>query len=195
MDNSKESVVNLMLQVFNQLNRMASLQGGTSPEDTEKMIEQSQPSLNYILGMVYDKLDENNLLVDKARDNFGKQKIELIDVYNGNDIMVSLPKKIEGNDTDIIKMFFMTYRGYYEYYRNYKLEYIIKKQTALEKLFDGFNIVKNDDEFWELCNKLGYWGKWIEYIIPHVLEYQNNKNSLSGIHYEGHWHEKFPKTQ
>jgi hypothetical protein len=64
MDNSKESVVNLMLQVFNQLNRMASLQGGTSPEDTEKMIEQSQPSLNYILGMVYDKLDENNLLVE-----------------------------------------------------------------------------------------------------------------------------------
>ncbi len=49
-------------------------------------------------------------------------------------IIVSLPKKIEGNDTDIIKMFFMTYRGYYEYYIKYKLEYIIKKQTALEKL-------------------------------------------------------------
>lgn len=62
-------------------------------------------------------------------------------------------------------------------------------------LFDDFNIVKNDDEFWQLCDRLGYWGKWIEYIIPHVLEYQNQKLPLSGIHYEGHWHEKFPKTQ
>lgn len=62
-------------------------------------------------------------------------------------------------------------------------------------LFDGFNIVKNDDEFWQLCDKLEYWGKWIEYVIPHILEYQNKKFPLSGIHYEGYWYEKFPKTQ
>lgn len=62
-------------------------------------------------------------------------------------------------------------------------------------LFDGFNIVKNDNEYWNLCNKIGYWGKWIEYIIPHILEYQLKYKNIEGICYEGFWYDLFPKTQ
>jgi len=62
-------------------------------------------------------------------------------------------------------------------------------------LFNGFNIVKNDDEYWALCNKIGYWGKWIEYIIPNVVGYQQREKNIEGICYEGFWYDLFPKTQ
>jgi hypothetical protein len=62
-------------------------------------------------------------------------------------------------------------------------------------LFNGFTLVKNDDEYWKLCNKIDYFGKWIEYVISHVLEYQLKEKEIKGICYEGFWYDLFPKTQ
>ena len=52
------------------------------------------------------------------------------------------------------------------------------------KIFESFQIVKNDDDFWDLCEKIGYYGKWIEYIIPAVTEYTRKDVELNGVQYE-----------
>lgn len=62
-------------------------------------------------------------------------------------------------------------------------------------LFDGFDLVKNDIEFWELCKKINYYGKWIEYIIPTLIHYQKQHNTLEGINYPGRVRKKYPNTQ
>lgn len=62
------------------------------------------------------------------------------------------------------------------------------------KLFEGFDIVKNDEDFWKLCEKINYYGKWIEYIIPSIYEYQKNKMNFSGIEFEGFLRKKYPKS-
>ena len=50
------------------------------------------------------------------------------------------------------------------------------------RLFDGSDLVKNDDDWWDLCEKIGYYGKWIEYVIPHIIEYQRkNLDNLEMI--------------
>lgn len=63
------------------------------------------------------------------------------------------------------------------------------------ELFDGFSIVKNDDEYWELCEKIGYYGKWIEYIIPHIIKFQSNHKIVSGMVKEGECRKNYPKTK
>lgn len=62
-------------------------------------------------------------------------------------------------------------------------------------IFKGFDIVKNDKEYWELCDKIKYWGKWIEYIVPQVLEHRQQSEYFNGIHYKGWLRHKFPKTE
>lgn len=62
------------------------------------------------------------------------------------------------------------------------------------KVFDGFGILKNDNDFWDLCEKIGYFGKWIEYIIPGVAEYQRNHQHLDGIDFPIRVAELFPGT-
>jgi hypothetical protein len=62
--------------------------------------------------------------------------------------------------------------------------------------FDGFSLINSEDEFWKLCEKVGYFGKWIEYLIPVIIEYQkNHKNLPSGESYLGNMTEMFPKTK
>lgn len=63
------------------------------------------------------------------------------------------------------------------------------------KLFDGFSVVKNDEEFWELNKKINYYGKWIEYIIPSIFEYQKINNEYDGIIYDGFIFEKYPLSK
>ena len=64
------------------------------------------------------------------------------------------------------------------------------------RLFDGFDLVKNDDDWWDLCEKIGYYGKWIEYVIPHIIEYQRkNLDNLEGTELEGKCRVNFPKTK
>lgn len=53
---TKEEVIKIMLDSINEDNRMMCLQNGMSEEDTNTQIEQSQPSLVYLFGNIYDKL-------------------------------------------------------------------------------------------------------------------------------------------
>lgn len=53
---SKEEVIKIMLDSINSDNRELSKKAGMNEETTEKQIEQSQPSLVFILGNMYDKL-------------------------------------------------------------------------------------------------------------------------------------------
>lgn len=62
-------------------------------------------------------------------------------------------------------------------------------------LFDGFELVKNDTEFWELGSKIGYYGKWIEYIIPTLINFQETKSTLKGTKYPGGIRSKYPNTK
>lgn len=61
--------------------------------------------------------------------------------------------------------------------------------------FEGFNFVKSDNDYWKLCEKMNYWGKWIEYVIPGVLEFQKLKNIPKGITYQGSLREMFPESK
>jgi hypothetical protein len=62
-------------------------------------------------------------------------------------------------------------------------------------LFEGFEILKNDEDFWNLCKKINYYGKWIEYVIPAVIEFQRNLRVLTGIEYNQRVDFMFPKTK
>ena len=61
-------------------------------------------------------------------------------------------------------------------------------------LFDGFSLVKNDQEFWDLCERVGYFGKWVEYLIPAVTEEQRKTRTLNGITHYTRVHDMYPKT-
>jgi hypothetical protein len=62
-------------------------------------------------------------------------------------------------------------------------------------LFDEFSIVKDDSEFWDLCEKIGYYGKWIEYVIPTMLEHLKKSKTLNGIEHHTPIREKFPLSK
>lgn len=53
---NKEEVIKIMLESVNADNRELSKKAGLKEEDAEAQIAQSQPSLVFILGNVYDKL-------------------------------------------------------------------------------------------------------------------------------------------
>jgi len=61
-------------------------------------------------------------------------------------------------------------------------------------LFKGFDLVQNDNQFWKLCKKIDYYGKWIEYIIPTIIYYQNNLYNLKGTSYPGEVRKRYPNT-
>jgi hypothetical protein len=64
MDKDRDSIVNLMTRVFQNGNKMMCVQSGMSEEETEEKMNQSLPSITYLMGLVFDKLDENNLIVE-----------------------------------------------------------------------------------------------------------------------------------
>lgn len=61
-------------------------------------------------------------------------------------------------------------------------------------LFDGFSIVKEDQEYWDLCERVSYYGKWVEYLIPAVVDYQRTTKELRGTSYKGHLSSMYPKS-
>ena len=62
-------------------------------------------------------------------------------------------------------------------------------------LFQGFNILYNDKDFWKLCEKINYYGKWIEYIIPTTIYYQQQRFQFKGINHPGSVRDRYPNTQ
>ncbi len=53
---TKDEVMKIMLDSINEDNRQMCQHAGLSDEDADKQIEQSQPSLVFIFGNIYDKL-------------------------------------------------------------------------------------------------------------------------------------------
>lgn len=62
------------------------------------------------------------------------------------------------------------------------------------KIFEGYDIVKNDQEYWNLCERVRYFGKWIEYLIPKILEVNRETKEYRGIDVEGYIREVYPNT-
>jgi hypothetical protein len=75
-------------------------------------------------------------------------------------------------------------------------------QSLIDVHFCGFSIemvknfscVNNDQEYWDLCKKIGYFGKWAEYVLSMVFKYNMNENTKGKI-YEGQMIDKFNKSQ
>ena len=59
---NKEEVIQLMLESLNADNRELCAKAGISEADAEAQIQQSQPSLVFMLGNIYEKLKSNNLI-------------------------------------------------------------------------------------------------------------------------------------
>ena len=59
---TKDEIIKIMLDSINEDNKMMCLQNGMSEEDANTQIEQSQPSLVYIFGNIYDKLKAANAI-------------------------------------------------------------------------------------------------------------------------------------
>ena len=53
---TKDEVLKIMLDSINEDNKMMCLQNGMSEEEANTQIEQSQPSLVFLFGNMYDKL-------------------------------------------------------------------------------------------------------------------------------------------
>jgi hypothetical protein len=53
---NKDEVIKIMLDSINSDNLAMCLQNGMSEEDANNQIEQSQPSLVFLFGNIYDKL-------------------------------------------------------------------------------------------------------------------------------------------
>ena len=59
---TKEEAVDLMLNSINEDNREMGLRSGISEEDMEMQIQQSQPSLAFMMSNIYDKLKDGGVI-------------------------------------------------------------------------------------------------------------------------------------
>lgn len=59
---NKEEVIQLMLESINSDNKELCLKNGMSEADTDAQIAQSQPTLTFMFGNIYDKLKANNVI-------------------------------------------------------------------------------------------------------------------------------------
>lgn len=62
MNKDKESVVSLMVAVYENANKYMCLMSGMTEEETEEKTTQARPAMQYFMSAIYDKLDENDLL-------------------------------------------------------------------------------------------------------------------------------------
>lgn len=61
MDKDKKSVVDLMITVYENMNKHMALMSGMGEEETEAKTAESRPAMQYYMSAIYDKLDENDL--------------------------------------------------------------------------------------------------------------------------------------
>ncbi len=62
MNKDKESVVNLMVAVYENANKYMAIMSGMSEEETEQKTVEARPAMQYFMSAIYDKLDENDIL-------------------------------------------------------------------------------------------------------------------------------------
>jgi uncharacterized protein YidB (DUF937 family) len=55
---TKEEAVDIMMESINSDNLTLGIQAGLDEEDLKKQIAQSQPTLAFLMGNIYDKLKE-----------------------------------------------------------------------------------------------------------------------------------------
>jgi hypothetical protein len=61
---TKEEVVNMMLESMEQDNRDMCERSGMPAEEAEKFMDQSRPTIVYMLDNIYSKLSEKGILVE-----------------------------------------------------------------------------------------------------------------------------------
>jgi hypothetical protein len=59
---TKDEVIKIMLDSINTDNLTLGLQAGLKEDDLKAQIEQSQPSLGFMMGNIYDKLKDSGVL-------------------------------------------------------------------------------------------------------------------------------------
>ncbi len=59
---TKDEVLKIMLDSINEDNKMMCLQNGMSEEEANTQIEQSQPSLVFLFGNMYEKLKAGGVI-------------------------------------------------------------------------------------------------------------------------------------
>jgi hypothetical protein len=59
---NKEEVIKMMLESMEQDNREMCERSGMPAEEAEKFMEQSRPSIVYMLNNIYDKMKEASLI-------------------------------------------------------------------------------------------------------------------------------------
>lgn len=62
MNKDKESVVNLMVAVYENANKYMAVMSGMTEEETEQKTTEARPAMQYFMSAIYDKLDENDIL-------------------------------------------------------------------------------------------------------------------------------------
>jgi len=63
MNKDKESVVELMMSVYEAVNTRMALMSGMSEEEVEEKTTQARPSMTYYMSEIYDKLEQNDILI------------------------------------------------------------------------------------------------------------------------------------
>lgn len=59
---TKEEVIDIMMESINADNLQMGIAAGISPDELEKQISQSQPTLAFMMSNIYDKLKNNNVI-------------------------------------------------------------------------------------------------------------------------------------
>jgi len=59
---TKEEVVSMMLESINSDNLSMGIQAGLEEESLKNQIDQSQPSLNFMMSNIYDKLKDAGVI-------------------------------------------------------------------------------------------------------------------------------------
>lgn len=60
------------------------------------------------------------------------------------------------------------------------------------KMLKDFKILKKDSDYWKLCEKIKYWGKFTEYLMSMVFE--TTMKNFQGSEYEGLVRDRFNKS-
>ena len=62
MNKDKESVVELMVTVYETINTKMALMSGMTEEEVESKTNEARPAMVYFMSEIYNKLDENDIL-------------------------------------------------------------------------------------------------------------------------------------
>jgi len=62
MNKDKESVVQLMVAVYESINTKMALMSGMTEEEAEAKTQEANPAMIYYMSEIYNKLDENDII-------------------------------------------------------------------------------------------------------------------------------------